>query len=553
MDSSSVPEAVATATKLSDEEDLRLPSATVELVETGESPSSPITLTSAFVLPLARGDVVPRVQATPTVAVLPSNEIFEDEEDAANDIEAQKGLSSSRDRPEYVSVSFAKPTSSGGGFSLGMTIVDYGDGVLRIGEISPSSLLADAPLEVHDEIIRINGADCRHKSSVFASDFIRKASTTSVTIVVRNPHDGANTRIAWSCIIQPKESTPTTTKPTITSSTLGLSLVKRNGEIRVSDLKPKSLLANAALEVGDKVLVVNETNCCSNNAATIQPRDLIQQLLKSTKTTTTTAGKVVRIVTTTKRANRIVRPRFISATLHKERASSPVGVEVGLIAGLLRVTAIQPSSPFDETPIGVGDQILSINNENCSQSSRRARELLQQTTGPLMVVVQVDDGNPSLVATMITKPSPNTPVGIAFDQRNQETIHIKRIAPDGLVANSLLNVGDRLVSINDYDFTTAITTPQDASDVIGSSDRVLKIVTRTERTAGVVVFASSHRGVDAAPRVATAATATARSQRVRTADTTTAGGERCDRKRVVVMFTAVGILGYIATRLIAGG
>ena len=113
--------------------------------------------------------------------------------------------------------------------------------------------------------------------------------------------------------------------------------------------------------------------------------------------------------------------------------------------------------------------------------------LLQGNT--ITVVVEKPTGNPSVVASTVTKPAADSMVGIVIRQRRRDGFRrtvVSRIVKDGLLNNSLLNIGDRLLAINGHDCSTSVSV-HEAVDIIKRSQNTVTIVTQTQGDMGAVI------------------------------------------------------------------
>lgn len=110
--------------------------------------------------------------------------------------------------------------------------------------------------------------------------------------------------------------------------------------------------------------------------------------------------------------------------------------------------------------------------------------LIRQAKEAVTLVVRRKDGDPYIVSTMVTKPTPESKVGIGL-QCVDGSLCVSTIDASGLFASGILNVGDTVVSIGGVpcpcmDSTSAI-------ELIRKECRVVTIVTWIEKEAGVVV------------------------------------------------------------------
>ena len=183
------------------------------------------------------------------------------------------------------------------------------------------------------------------------------------------------------------------------------------------------------------------------------------------------------------------RPAIICVTVLKsKKSSSSAGVLLEEADEVLRIVEIERESLFDETPIMVGDHVLSVNNISCEQmNAARASRLIQRAKGSVTIVVHRPDGDPYLVSTTTMKPEPTCRVGVGVHIYNG-SLRISSIDPSGLFAGSILKIGDKVVSI--CDISCACMDANAAIELIRQEERTVTIVTWTEAEAGVVVAAT---------------------------------------------------------------
>ena len=368
------------------------------------------------------------------------------------------------ERPMYVSITLTKPPNR-----IGIAMRMDQDRVLRVTEIHEDSLLGAAPICVGDELVRINGQDCRRGcKSVVAVQMMQQTQNGLVTIVTR--HKNGNPNVVWNHAVKSQPD-----------STLGITLVERNGDVRVQSLNA-GLLRHSMLSVGDRVLAVNNVSCCDGDTSVEEAI----ALLRSAETGVTIATPYTEPQS---------RPAYISATVHKKRQKIGLGMRV--VDGQLRVVSLVPFGLFAASPVRVSDAIVSINGIDCRNcpSAKDACDLVEKLSGWVTVVTRVDGGNPSMVATMITKPTPDALVGIVMSQRGGNGfIVVRGILEDGLLMNSLLNVGDRLVSINGQDCSGM--SVADATEIIRCAPKTVTFVALSQPEAGAVISSLSSQSSD---------------------------------------------------------
>ena len=185
------------------------------------------------------------------------------------------------------------------------------------------------------------------------------------------------------------------------------------------------------------------------------------------------------------------RAAFASATVLKPNPEAEVGISVEMSVeqgeGSLRVSRIDPDGLFAAAPICVGDTVLSINQTSCKNKDETFfSKLVTESEREVTAVVHTADGDPYLVSTMVTKPSPTSRVGLGF-KLVEGYLCVSDIDPTGLFASSILNIGDKCVSIGGISCTCM--NPNSAVELIQNEKDSVTLVTRTEQEAGVVLAA----------------------------------------------------------------
>jgi len=371
--------------------------------------------------------------------------------------------------PQYLSVSIQKPNPNA---RVGVTMQMDSSKALRIMDIAPQSLLKDLPVAIGDEILSINGISCRNCKSAFACRIIQDAPHV-VTIVVKRPFgdDGRVLHVA-------KVSDTTSTR-------LGLGLMERgDANVRVNLIKKHGLFQHAMMGVGDLVLSINDVPCTSESQAISCLRQYKYQ------------GEISIV---TERTDPSQRPALISATVLKKTPKTKVGLGMQVVEGELRVARLVPFGLFSHSPFRIHDSIVSINHVDCQRcdTARLAFDFMEQLRGSVTVVARVADGNPNLVSTMITKPTPEALVGIVLSSTTGGNIVVTRILEGGLMESSLINVGDRVLSINGVDCHHM--SVREATERIRCAERTVTIVAKTNQQVGVAVATnsgSSHTGFE---------------------------------------------------------
>lgn len=157
----------------------------------------------------------------------------------------------------------------------------------------------------------------------------------------------------------------------------------------------------------------------------------------------------------------------------------------------LRLSSIRADTPAGQSPLREGDEILSINNQDCSRKdSESVGFLLQRALGYVTIVVQNHGGASDLVESMAQK-SHKEPLGIVFKDGPNNSVLVSQIR-QGPFSNSLLNQGDQLLTINGESCANMNAT-QVVQQLRSSPGDTMTLLTKTERETGVVVAEVSSR------------------------------------------------------------
>jgi hypothetical protein len=145
----------------------------------------------------------------------------------------------------------------------------------------------------------------------------------------------------------------------------------------------------------------------------------------------------------------------------------------------------------------VGDSLLSLNDTNCKSmtpDSALALLLSLVTSGSdrgTTIRFHNKGGNAQRVATTVEKPFPEVKLGLKLTVNSRGAVIIASLSPDQVLASSLLNISDRVISVNEHDCTGVTTSAVPVSKWITQAPRYVTIVVETLTTTGVVVATGS--------------------------------------------------------------
>jgi hypothetical protein len=185
------------------------------------------------------------------------------------------------------------------------------------------------------------------------------------------------------------------------------------------------------------------------------------------------------------------RAEFLSATVLKTTGDAMLGI--GLMEhqdGTIYISRLLPEGPLGQSPFRVGDKLLSINTKGSDYLDRvTAAALLRALEGTITIVAQNVGGDPKLVETMVEKAKPDSIVGIGLTWSIRGSLEVTNVVASGLFAHSLVNSGDRVISINKIGCNRI--SPSSAVVIIRNSPRFVTFLTETHSDTGVVLAASS--------------------------------------------------------------
>lgn len=187
------------------------------------------------------------------------------------------------------------------------------------------------------------------------------------------------------------------------------------------------------------------------------------------------------------------RAEFISVTFWKDHPHVPLGISFGKGPQEPRISDLAAGSLAQDTPLQPGDIILSVNNEQVNKklTSAQVANRLKDSFGAVTVVVHNEGGASNLVESMVMKENPSERLGISLRSFTGGRIAVQKIDSGTKFVNSLLNVGDTVLSINGT--AMAEVKLAAAADLIKNAPMRVTILARTQRETGVVVAELSDR------------------------------------------------------------
>ncbi|CAB9509764.1 expressed unknown protein [Seminavis robusta] len=192
-----------------------------------------------------------------------------------------------------------------------------------------------------------------------------------------------------------------------------------------------------------------------------------------------------------------VRAEFISVTFYKARRDDLLGVTFDPKAMDIRITGIVDNSLASDSPLRVGDRVLSVDSKDCANDKMNGEgvaRILQRATGNVTLVLHNAGGDADLVESMIMKSNKDEKIGLSLKADHSLTsVLVSDIKDGSKFANSLLNAGDVVMTVNGN--TAGHLGPEAAADMIRTSPSRVTILAKTLRDTGVVVAQLSDRHV----------------------------------------------------------
>ena len=116
----------------------------------------------------------------------------------------------------------------------------------------------------------------------------------------------------------------------------------------------------------------------------------------------------------------------------------------------------------------------------------KAARFLRKTVGTLTIIAQNDkDGDSRLVETMITKPGPESKIGLGVSSTGYSRARVTSINPNGLFVNSLLSRKDLILSINGIPCQALDS--REVAEIIARAKHQVTIVAERKHESAVVV------------------------------------------------------------------
>jgi len=367
------------------------------------------------------------------------------------------------DRPSLISFQLFKETVDQ---ELGMEFRST-NGELLFSGIFPWSPLAKSSIRVGDRLTSVDDhQSVTHWSVVQIANHLRSRDGY-VSIVVETKN--GDTNIVEACVYK-----------ATAESKLGISFQNdQQGQLRILNVTGDGLLGETSvLRADDYVESINGIPAQSMDAASADEfvTSLVGMVSVRTKKANTTKVSMHNVMTAGQMSNEIrhdnvvaadeldvmesgdflpdddrvlPRPRFISVTVHKPTIETRLGISFRNPTGdALIISNIGDQSLLSKTPLKAGCIVYSINGiPTLLYTGSQALDVIKGLSGTIRVCAEDRTGDVSHAMAMVFKPTPRAPLGLTFRLRGGR-LSLHRITSDGLFANSVLNEGDQVISIN---------------------------------------------------------------------------------------------------------
>jgi type II secretory pathway component PulC len=339
------------------------------------------------------------------------------------------------DRPEFLEVVVWKEQPD---VEVGVSLKRMGDDMaLRVSHLNPNGLLGRTPLRFGDTLRKINNQEVPEGMTVReAIELLRKA-TGRLAIVVENT--GGNPELLSTTVSRQPEGWR--------SKEIGVSLRQhREGPLCIHGLHQSGLFAESLLRKGDQVRLINDFDCRGLDCGSA-----IRMMNEDTEFLTIVAARKQ-----VADLNPQTRPEMAESMLLRANTDVTVGVTFTMDddGRTLRISSLDPCGLLSDSPFCVGDKLVRINNSSVGEymSEGQAEALVREAMGTLSLVVQNESGDSSLVTSMVQKPTAESSPGISLESSGSaKTLCISGFYAYGLFGQSLLNVGDHVLSINNVE------------------------------------------------------------------------------------------------------
>jgi len=403
-----------------------------------------------------------------------------------------------------ISVKIYKPSVA---TKLGIRLSLNNDGHLQLAHIS--GLMKDSPLRAGDVLLRINGENVSAWTTTKALQFLME-TWGWVNLTVRNPNSHDASLVLASvrkCTLADK---------------LGISFCTPANKLTIDRLNVAGLLGGrSAIRVGDVVESINSIPCTQvDNTIAVNtirslpdwvhvlvrkptlhehdgdqvfvyvaengnpPESLTFNELEDNQNTSLTVAEAINTVEF-EDVDDLEEPAFISVTLTKRSQSEQLGISLVSADSIIYIKAV---GKLSESHLKEGMMLLAINHRPTSKMSLKdTTRYIRNHVGPITLLVRNPHGNPKYIRSVAYKTAAQEQnlIGVSFRGSSGRQLRICEIRENGLFIDSLLNVGDSVMQINDVPCSKW--RPKDAVDLVRVSERMVSLLVKTKSKTGAVI------------------------------------------------------------------
>jgi C-terminal processing protease CtpA/Prc len=150
-----------------------------------------------------------------------------------------------------------------------------------------------------------------------------------------------------------------------------------------------------------------------------------------------------------------LKSRAVSVVFYKPTKETKLGLhfhhighDPSITTHQLEIAKIDPNTAAAASPLRVGDKLVKLFSKDVHElSNHQANHYVENLQGLVKMVFLHQAGDNTLVEAMMTKSKPKDPIGLSF-RKDDHGIFISSIDPEKIAHLTILNVGDRALSIN---------------------------------------------------------------------------------------------------------
>ena len=303
-------------------------------------------------------------------------------------------------------------------------------------------------------ILSVNNTDCTERtSSQVAQLFTHELSQKHINV---NANHDILTVLAVADPFEAHEDAYKYTTISVAASSeasLGITLVNSfhtvdwSKQVLIKSIDKSSVFFGTGLRVGMELVSVNGIDCTVASGASAKS---IMTLLQDLE------GSPITLLA--QQARHLLPGSLFTVTLTKEAVTDKLGVGLGLgeESNMTTVKTIKDGSLASLTTLEIGMFVLSINNKNCANDQMVASQIIAESVGPVVFLVQTpgpktyDMDASQMVTATICKTNKLDKVGCTLVKQGDDIV-IGKLFHNTLAHFTDLKVGMKLHKINNMD------------------------------------------------------------------------------------------------------